>query len=229
MTSRTPGESVAHGFSQNTCLFAFTAAVRCCGRKPGGVASITTSTLLITFSKASSPTYARSILTWLPNRSLPFKRLVAWSTIVSSTSATEVRTLFLSAVRAWPAAPLPRPPQPTRPSFSELVTDCPEMIPGNPVAMTPATVPVFLRKSRRSIFCGFLSSVMDDLPVAFAHPSIPHHTVTHVSVKAAARKLHNQHHDPALPVPGRRIQSVDVPPAANVGRVAAVVRRQDAE
>ena len=35
MTSRTPGESVAHGFSQKTCLLAFTAAVRCCGRKPG--------------------------------------------------------------------------------------------------------------------------------------------------------------------------------------------------
>jgi hypothetical protein len=51
MTARTPGESVAHGFSQKTCLLAFTAAVRCCGRNPGGVASSTTSTpLLITLS-----------------------------------------------------------------------------------------------------------------------------------------------------------------------------------
>src|SRR6476661_3771185 len=35
------------------------------------------------------------------------------------------------------------------------------MIEGNPAAMTPATVPVFFRNSRRSIFSGFLSSVMN--------------------------------------------------------------------
>src|SRR3954464_7263836 len=71
ITSRTPGESVAHGFSQNTCLFAFTAAVRCCGRNPGGVASSTTSLVVMTFSYASNPTYARSIFTWLPIVWLP--------------------------------------------------------------------------------------------------------------------------------------------------------------
>ncbi len=45
-TWRTPGASVAIGFSQKTCLLASIAARRCVGRKPGGVASSTTSTPL---------------------------------------------------------------------------------------------------------------------------------------------------------------------------------------
>src|SRR5262249_29999516 len=57
ITERTPEASVAIGFSQNTCLPASTAAFRCTGRNPGGVASNTTSTpLLITFWYASRPT-----------------------------------------------------------------------------------------------------------------------------------------------------------------------------
>jgi len=41
---RTPGASVATGFSMNTCLPALTAASYCIGRNPGGVQSSTTST-----------------------------------------------------------------------------------------------------------------------------------------------------------------------------------------
>ena len=43
---RTPGASVATGFSMKTCLPAFTAASNCAGRKPGGVQSNTRSTPL---------------------------------------------------------------------------------------------------------------------------------------------------------------------------------------
>jgi len=47
-TLRTPGPSTAIGFSQKTCRPASMAAWRWIGRKPGGVASSTTSTLSIT-------------------------------------------------------------------------------------------------------------------------------------------------------------------------------------
>src|SRR5205085_39112 len=42
-TERTPGASTATGFSAKTCLPASTAALRCSGRKCGGVQSSTTS------------------------------------------------------------------------------------------------------------------------------------------------------------------------------------------
>src|SRR5947208_1710835 len=42
-TERTPATSVATGFSRKACLPAATAALKCCGRKPGGVVSRTTS------------------------------------------------------------------------------------------------------------------------------------------------------------------------------------------
>ena len=45
-TARTPGASTATGFSAKMCLPASTAALKCSGRKPGGVVSSTTSTLL---------------------------------------------------------------------------------------------------------------------------------------------------------------------------------------
>ena len=40
-TVRMPGRSTATGFSVKTCLPASTAALRCIGRKPGGVARMT--------------------------------------------------------------------------------------------------------------------------------------------------------------------------------------------
>ena len=43
-TARTPGPSTATGFSMKTCLPASTAAAKCTGRKPGGVARMTRST-----------------------------------------------------------------------------------------------------------------------------------------------------------------------------------------
>ena len=43
MKRRTPGASTAIGFSAKMCLPAFTAASKCIGRKPGGVARITRS------------------------------------------------------------------------------------------------------------------------------------------------------------------------------------------
>src|SRR5918995_833760 len=69
-------------------------------------------------------------------------------------SATAVSTAFLSALSACAAAPLPRPPAPTRPTLRALVTDWPETMLGNPTAATPAAAPDFLRKSRRSIWLG---------------------------------------------------------------------------
>ena len=41
ITRRTPGTSTAAGFSMKTCLPASIAAIRCCGRKCGGVARMT--------------------------------------------------------------------------------------------------------------------------------------------------------------------------------------------
>ena len=189
MTSRTPGESVAHGFSQKTCLLAFTAAVRCCGRNPGGVASRTTSTpLLMTFSYASSPKKALSIFTRAPNCSLLFRRFAARSTIASSMSATAVSSLLGSAVSACAAAPLPRPPAPTRPTLTALVTVWAEMIPGNPTAMTPATAPVFLMKSRRSILepLSDVLAIITVLPKSCSSP-VAHRPGRFASYREAAR------------------------------------------
>ena len=45
-TERAPTGSTATGFSMKMCLLAATAAAKCVGRKPGGVASSTTSTPL---------------------------------------------------------------------------------------------------------------------------------------------------------------------------------------
>ena len=120
-TERTPAASVAMGFSRNACLPAATAAWKCCGRKPGGVVSSTTSTPeAITFLQASSPTNRRSAGTWIRDGSLTDFATSRRPTSIFAGSMSPIAysTVLLSAASASAAAPLPRPPQPIRPTLS---------------------------------------------------------------------------------------------------------------
>ena len=78
MKRRTPTGSVANGFSQKMCFFASTAASKCSGRYPGGVASMTMSTSEFTsFLKASKPTKRCSASTLTRGRDLRVARVLA--------------------------------------------------------------------------------------------------------------------------------------------------------
>ncbi len=121
MTDRTPGASVAIGFSQKTCLPASTAAFRWKGRNPGGVARSTTSTPLSkTFLYESRPINEVSGFTvilllmassFFSDLKLPCRRS-------SKMSPMAVNIAFLSAFKACSAAPVPRPPHPMSPTLS---------------------------------------------------------------------------------------------------------------
>ena len=50
---------------------------------------------------------------------------------------------------AWPAAPVPRPPQPTRPILSFRLSGLPRTMPGAAMEETAETAAADLRKERR--------------------------------------------------------------------------------
>jgi hypothetical protein len=91
------------GLSQKMCFPAATAALRCMGRKPGGVVRITTST-----PESSTFDRHRSRRIGFPLVTLTFSPLLAWSVegavdLVLKASPMAVRATFLSAFR--PAGP----------------------------------------------------------------------------------------------------------------------------
>src|SRR5947209_6540424 len=126
------------------------------GRKWGGVARRTTSTWSITFLNASKPTYWRSLGTSTRSPTsdpLRVERLASRRSWKASAIATSLT--FLSALRAWAAAPVPRPPQPIRPILS--VSPPPAWTAGATARTAPAAADVF-RKPRR-VAPGFVGSV----------------------------------------------------------------------
>ena len=95
-TQRTPGPSVEIGFSQKICLFAATQAARCVGRKPGGVASKTTSIpLSSTFWYASRPMnrFASSTFIREPVLGMRCSAAIDFSMLAISMSAIAVSSL----------------------------------------------------------------------------------------------------------------------------------------
>ena len=176
MTSRTPGESVAQGFSQKTCLLALIAAVRCCGLKPGGVASSTTSTAvdhLVVRIQPDERVIDLHAASELRAALQPGRRLLRRS---------PRRCRRWPSVRCWdrrsaPARPrrcLVRRSRPARASTRWSPTGA-EMMPGKPAAIAPAT-PVFLRKSRRSILSGsFFGVVMMSCLMRLCRLPTPNH------------------------------------------------------
>ena len=143
MNRRTPTGSVAIGFSVKTCLRAFTAASKCCGRYPGGVQSITMSrsdaTIFLNASKllnrCSASTFTRdatdfaSSSAFVPvNSAACFTLLVRYlgsrsrasdpSSLSSNTSPIATSSTLGSPLSMFTTACVPRPPQPTMPAFN---------------------------------------------------------------------------------------------------------------
>ena len=123
ITERTPSGSVATGFSVNTCLPASIAAARCSGRKNGGAARITRSTgAASTFLKASKPLKHSSGVAVTRPGSFLLRSAKAPCTWSGNRSPIAAITTSGEAFAQSTAAPVPRPPQPIRPTriFSDV-------------------------------------------------------------------------------------------------------------
>ena len=122
MTERTPGGSTATGFSMKTCLPASIAALRCFGRKKGGEARITRSTgVARTFLYASKPVKQVSGVALTRPGSFLFSSASDACSMSGKRSPRATISMSGDAVAQSTAAPVPRPPQPMRPTriFSE--------------------------------------------------------------------------------------------------------------
>src|SRR5581483_1712517 len=82
---------------------------------------------------------------WLSTLTFASTTLRSWlrqfSIFSGNTSATAVSSAKSSAFRACAAAPVPRPPQPTNPTFRALLTLAPFRIAGNPATTAPPRAP----------------------------------------------------------------------------------------